>query len=655
MPAARAQVPPATVPDVTGRPLETALAMIERAGLARGRIDERPSSGRPGIVLDQSLKPGTRVQRGTALHLAVAQEAEASAIVPDVTNRPLETALAMIERAGLARGRINERPSPGRSGIVLDQSLKPGTRVQRGTALHLAVAQEAEAPAIVPNVTNRPLETALAMIDKAGLARGRVVDRPSSGQPGIVLDQSLKPGTRVPRDTPLDLGVAQVELVTVPNVLNGPLEAAFARIDEAGLARGKVGSRESLGPPDLVLEQSPRPGARVPRGTVLNLTVSQVQLVTVPDVTKLPAGDAFSRIENAGLTRGTVTNREAPGPPEIVLEQSLRPGARVRRGTPLNLTLSQVQLVIVPDVMKLPVGDAFARIESAGLTRGNVTNREAPGPADLVLEQSPRPGARVPRGTLLNLTVSQVQLVTVPDLTHLPVGNALTRIDEIGLARGTVTNREAPGPADLILEQSLSPGARVPRGTALDLTVSQAQPATPPGVINPPVAGPPAQPSTPVALLVPDVVGHSVEEAMALVGRAGLTVGTVTERSFLLPPYFQPAGTVFQQQPAARTPLAAAVPVDLIVLPRVPAWAIIIPSAMLGAAIVLLLRRRLSSPLKAPPPQVPLPTVVTRAYSDAGDQRIPSVMNPVSPEIRVRHTADPGTQSIREMLFPSPH
>jgi hypothetical protein len=112
---------------------------------------------------------------------------------------------------------------------------------------------------------------------------------------------------------------------------------------------------------------------------------------------------------------------------------------------------------------------------------------------------------------------------------------------------------------------------------------------------------------------------------------------------------------VFQQQPAARTPLAAAVPVDLVVLPRVPAWAIIIPSAMLGAAIVLLLRRRPLSSLKAPPPQVvPLPTIVTRAFTDPGDQRIPSVMNPVSPEIRVRHTADPGRQSIREML-PSPH
>ena len=45
----------------------------------------------------------------------------------------------------------------------------------------------------------------------------------------------------------------------------------------------------------------------------------------------------------------------------------------------------------------------------------------ADGPSGLVLSQSLKPGARVPRGTALDLTVSQVPLVTVPDVTNLPV------------------------------------------------------------------------------------------------------------------------------------------------------------------------------------------------------------------------------------------
>jgi hypothetical protein len=155
-------------------------------------------------------------------------------------------------------------------------------------------------------------------------------------------------------------------------------------------------------------------------------------------------------------------------------------------------------------------------------------------------------------------------------------------------------------------------------------------------------------------LLVPDVIGRSITDATERVGRAGLAIGTVTERSFLLPPYFRPAGTVYQQQPAAGTPLAAAVPVDLIVFPRIPVWAIIIPSVLLGASLGLLLRRRHSSPLRASSPHVPTPSVTTRSYADPGDQRIPSEMMPTSPEIRVRHVADSGIQSIREPLVSPP-
>jgi beta-lactam-binding protein with PASTA domain len=510
----------------------------------------------------------------------------------------------------------------------------------------------------VPNVMKLPIGDALAQIDKEGLARGGVVDRLSDGQPGIVLDQSIRPGTRVPRDTPLHLGVAQVALAIVPDVTGRPLEMAQVMIDKAQLARGRVVDRPSDGPSGLVLSQSLKPGARVPRGTPLDLAVSQVPLVTVPNVMKLPIGDALAQIDKEGLARGRVVDRPSDGPSGLVLSQSLKPGARVPRGTTLDLTVSQVPLVTVPDVTNLGVSEALAQIDKAGLTRGNVTNRPSSGPPDRVIAQSLQPRTQVRRGTTLDLTVSQLILVTVPDLMKLPVGDALTRIDGAGLARGTVTNRPSPGPPDRVIAQSPLPRTQVPQGTTLNLTVSQtpASPeAPPPDVPIPPAGDPSTPPSRPVPLLVPDVVGQNVAEATSLVGRAGLTIGTVTERSFLLPPYFQPAGTVFQQQPAARTPLAAPVPVDLVVLPRIPAWAIVIPSALLGAALVLLLRRR-PPPLRVnppPQPQLPLPTVLTRAHADPGDQRMPTAMNPVSLEIRVRHTADRGAQSIREVSPPS--
>jgi beta-lactam-binding protein with PASTA domain len=316
--------------------------------------------------------------------------------------------------------------------------------------------------------------------------------------------------------------------------------------------------------------------------------------------------------------------------------------------------VSQVSLATVPNVLNLPMEDALARIETAGLTPGNVTPRDAPGPPDRVLNQSLKPGTRVARGTPLHLGVSQVQLVTVPNLLKLSIEDALAAIDTAGLTRGNLTPSPAPGPPDRVLNQSLKPGMQVARGTPLDLAVSQAQPAIVPDVPNPPVGEPPATPLAPAPLLVPDVLGRNVEEAAVLLGQAGLAVGTVTQRSLFLPPFFQPAGAVFQQQPAPGTALAAPVPISLVIHPQLPVWAVIVPSALLGAALGLLLRRRRPRlPANAPPqPPVQLPTIITRAYADPGDQGMPSVANPVSLEIRVRHTMDSGAQSVREVQPP---
>ena len=390
--------------------------------------------------------------------------------------------------------------------------------------------------------------------------------------------------------------------------------------------------------------------------------------VVVPNVMDRPVEDALAIIDKVGLARGNVAERPAPGRPGLVLEQSLRPGTRVPRGTPLHLAVSQVPPVIVPNVMDRPVEDALAQIDKVGLARGNVAERPAAGRPGLVLEQSLTPGTRVPRGTPLHLAVSQVPLTVVPNVLNRPIDDALAQLDKAGLTRGTVADRPADGPRGLVLEQSLTPGTRVPRGTRLNLSVSQTsdvvnltvaqtplvpQPPLPPGGPSPPPL-PPGGPS--VQLLVPAVVGRSITDARALVSQAGLTVGTITERGFFLPPFFQSAGTIFQQQPAAGTALAAPVLINLVVLQRFPAWAIMLSLALIGAALALVVRRRpvppsrLATTPEEPPP--PPPGVRTHVFADRGDQRMPA-MNPANVEIRLRHTIDRGTQSVREVPPPS--
>jgi beta-lactam-binding protein with PASTA domain len=502
------------------------------------------------------------------------------------------------------------------------------------------------------------LEVAGQVVAKAGLGRGEIGYRRSTGPSGIVMDQSPKPGTLVRRGTPLNVIVSQTVEAVVPNVLRLPIPEAEAAIKRAGLRRGEVRSQQAPGPPGLVIDQSLKPGLEVERGTLLHLMVSQAIPAVVPNLLRLSVPEAEVAIKQAGLRRGEIRSHQAPGPPGMVIDQSLKPGLEVERGTALHLMVSQAiplppvtpsggtdTRVIVPTVTNLPLSKALALIDSAGLTRGNVANRPTQGTPGIVLDQSLAPGTQVARETPLDLGVSQPlpppppaadrDVVIVPDTTTLTLEEALALIDSRGLARGNVDARPSAGPPDIVLDQSLAPGTEVTRGTPMHLGVSRTDAQSPP------------QDLPGATVLVPAVVGRDEAEARTLVDGVGLMVGVITERPFYLPPFLQPAGTVFAQEPAAGSAVAPTAVVDLVILQSVPAWAIALPVALLGAAGgALLVRRSPREALRRPPP--PLPAVSTRVVADTGHQRMPSATDPVTIEIRVRPTIDRGRQSVRE-------
>lgn len=175
--------------------------MIDKAGLSRGRIDSRASAGPPGVVLDQSLKPGTEVPLKTPINLVVSQAMMVA--VPDVTNRPVEEARAAIERAGLSPGAVVERPAPGEAGLVVEQSVTPGSRVPLGTIINIEVAQP---PPPSPQPVTPPLSP-----------------EPSTPpQPPVVGGGSPPASTRPLKDRFDEIDTALNELVSGNVALNTP-------------------------------------------------------------------------------------------------------------------------------------------------------------------------------------------------------------------------------------------------------------------------------------------------------------------------------------------------------------------------------------------------------------------------------------------------
>jgi hypothetical protein len=129
-----------TVPDLRGRTLEEATALIEASGLTQGTVARRETrDAAEGVVLAQDPPAGMRVEPGARVSLVVAVAPPPSVVVPDLVGRTRAEAELMLKRAGLGIGEVSEKPA-GRPDLVLAQVPKPGTEVPPASAVSLVVS-----------------------------------------------------------------------------------------------------------------------------------------------------------------------------------------------------------------------------------------------------------------------------------------------------------------------------------------------------------------------------------------------------------------------------------------------------------------------------------------------------------------------------------
>jgi hypothetical protein len=128
--------------------------------------------------------------------------------------------------------------------------------------------------------------------------------------------------------------------------------------------------------------------------------------VEVPILQFLLLRDAVARLEAVGLGLGTVSGPSV-GDGIVVVKQTPQPRFRVPLGSRVNVETELrpvVATVEVPDVRRLELKEAYAKLEAAGLKSGGLSGATA-GDAVMVTDQSPAPGSRVPEGSLVDLTV----------------------------------------------------------------------------------------------------------------------------------------------------------------------------------------------------------------------------------------------------------
>ena len=520
--------------------------------IALGTSGDAPPQPPPGLVAEAYRKP---LAPGALVYDAPAHTVEARAGF-EIGEGPDE-----VLEAGLFGGTATGLPGSGllvarETGTPIDRRVPK--RLEHRFRLVLVARTDVEVPAVV----GQTLAAARTALVAAELQAGRVTERETEADPaGAVVEQAPQAGSAVNEGTPVALVVAVPPTVIVPEIVGEPAAPTRTLLRRIGLEvpPGAGVEQEITRPAGSVLASAPPPGARVPKGTAVALTVAVPVRVRVPDVRgRTPAvAGLVLRTEGLEAAPEPYPTQESGASAGTVVVQAPEPGADVAAGSQVQLTLATPWTIAVPDLRTRTTAEAEGILAEAaaalieqlglstglpGLSMGAVTERADPAAPGTILEQVPAAGERASLYAAVDVVVSALATRTVPSLAGLTQSGAAAALAAAELALGGVTARPAESAPGTVVAQDPIAGAEWPRGGRVAITLATGRSAT-----------------------VPELVGLAVEAAREALTGLGLALGTTTTRVEPGPP-----GVVLSQDPPARQSVATGSAVNVVVRSGVP-------------------------------------------------------------------------------------
>lgn len=121
----------ATVPEVKGMPYDMALQTLESQGFEVELSDSvYDNSSRPGTVIDQNPKVGTKVKEGRLIYLTVNAFSTRSVTIPGLTDTSLRQAQSILSGLGIKNITVEEVPSEFKNLVIAVK--RDGRRLSAG-------------------------------------------------------------------------------------------------------------------------------------------------------------------------------------------------------------------------------------------------------------------------------------------------------------------------------------------------------------------------------------------------------------------------------------------------------------------------------------------------------------------------------------------
>ena len=284
----------------------------------------------------------------------------------------------------------------------------------------------------------------------------------------------------------------------------------------------------------MVIGTRPAAGERASKGSLVELLVSAgPKQRPIPDVvgkdadraTSVLSGDGFAPVADTAAFDETV-------PKGQVISQNPVAKSLADPGAEVHFVVSKGQeLVQVPDVRKLNVRDATAKLEALGLTMGKQDPKVGAAVPGTIVRQDPNFDKKVPRGTQVNVIVAAAasEVIIPPGLVGQDAKKVLAKLKALGLSPTSETAEPTNGQAaGIVIGVDPVEGTKVDLNRSIVITVS---------------SGPPA----PTTNAVPNVVGQTEAAAKGTLSQAGFAPTSTPEA----PTNGEPAGQVLRQDPAA--------------------------------------------------------------------------------------------------------
>ncbi|MFQ5906410.1 MAG: PASTA domain-containing protein [bacterium] len=198
------------VPDVTGKTLEEAKAVLQGVGLRYNVSEQRYDHVVPlGFVISQQPMPNHRIkERGlVSLITSLGQE---KVSVPHLFDLNIVQAKSLLERLGLTVGRIDTVYSDSiRGGRVVSTNPPSDSLVYRGTQVNITLSGAKPLYFTMPDLYGLNFESVRDSIVSLGLEIANVkVVQSTDSEKGIILLQSPQPGMTVKRGDKVVLAIS---------------------------------------------------------------------------------------------------------------------------------------------------------------------------------------------------------------------------------------------------------------------------------------------------------------------------------------------------------------------------------------------------------------------------------------------------------------